>query len=114
LTEITTARPLQAAVVSALTFSLGASLPLLMAMVSPYLPLANINQIIIDNTRLDTMPLIATVGTISLLSLMLLGGLSALSGGASVLKAITRVTFWGTLSMVITACVGFLFGTVSA
>lgn len=114
MTEITTARPIQAAIVSALTFSLGASLPLLMVMVFPYLPLAHINQIIIDITALDTMPLIVTVGTISLLSLMLLGGLSALSGGASVMKAIARITFWGSLSMVITACVGFLFGTVSA
>jgi VIT1/CCC1 family predicted Fe2+/Mn2+ transporter len=114
LTEITTARPLQATVVSALTFSLGASLPLLMVMVFPYLPLAHISQILIDNTRLDTMPLIVTVGTISLLSLMLLGGLSAWTGGASVLKAIVRVSFWGTLSMVITASVGLLFGAVSA
>ena len=113
LTEITTARPLQAAIVSALTFSLGALLPLLMVMVFPYLPLAHINQIIIDITGLDTMPLIATVGSISLLSLMLLGGLSALTGGASVFTAIARVTFWGMLSMVITASVGLLFGTVS-
>jgi VIT1/CCC1 family predicted Fe2+/Mn2+ transporter len=113
LTEITTARPLQAAIVSALTFSLGASLPLLMVMVFLYLPLAHFNQIIIDNTRLDTMPLIATVGSISLLSLMLLGGLSALTGGASVLKAIARITFWGMLSMVITASVGLLFGAMN-
>ena len=113
LTEITTAKPLQAAIVSALTFSLGASLPLLMVMVFPYLPLAHINHIIIDITAIDTMPLIATVGTISLLSLMLLGGLSALTGGASVFKAIARVTFWGTLSMVITAIVGLLFGTTT-
>jgi len=113
LTEITTARPLQAAIVSALTFSLGALLPLLMVMVFPYLPLAHISQILIDNTRLDTMPLIATVGFISLFSLMLLGGLSAWTGGASVLKAIARVTFWGTLSMVITASVGFLFGAMN-
>ena len=68
---------------------------------------------IIDLTGADTLPLIATVGSISLLSLMLLGGLSAWTGGASVLKAIARVTFWGTLSMVITAGVGLLFGTVS-
>jgi len=113
ITGITTARPLQAAIVSALTFSLGALLPLSMIMFFPYLPLANINQIIMDITGLDTMPLIATVGSISLLSLMLLGGLSALTGGASVFTAIARVTFWGMLSMVITASVGLLFGTVS-
>ena len=113
LTEITTARPLQAAIISALTFSLGAGLPLLMVMVFPSLPLARFDQMIIDLTGADTLPLIATVGSISLLSLMLLGGLSAWTGGASVLKAIARVTFWGTLSMVITAGVGLLFGTVS-
>lgn len=113
LTEITTARPLQAALISALTFSLGALLPLLMVMVFPYLPLAQANQIIIDLTASDTMPLIAIVSSISLLSLMLLGGLSALTGGASVFNAIARVTFWGMLSMGITASVGLLFGTVS-
>jgi vacuolar iron transporter family protein len=113
LTEITTARPLQAAIVSALTFSLGALLPLLVVMVFPYLPLAQINQIIVYLTGLDTMPLITTVGSISLLSLMLLGGLSALTGGASVSTAVARVTFWGMLSMAITAGVGLLFDTVS-
>jgi vacuolar iron transporter family protein len=113
LTEITKARPLQAAIVSALTFSLGASLPLLMVMGSPYLTLTQINQGLIDNSGLDTMPLIATVGFISLFSLMLLGGLSAWTGGASVFKAIARVTFWGTLSMVITASVGLLFGSIN-
>jgi VIT1/CCC1 family predicted Fe2+/Mn2+ transporter len=111
LTEITTARPLQAALISALTFSLGALLPLLMVMVFPYLPLIQANQIIVELTASDAMPLIATVGSISLLSLMLLGGLSALTGGASVFTAIARVTFWGMLSMGITAGVGLLFGT---
>jgi vacuolar iron transporter family protein len=94
LTEITTARPLQAAIVSALTFSLGALLPLLVVMFFPALPLARINQIVVDTTGADTMPLIALVGSTSLLSLMLLGGASALTGGASVLTAIGRVTFW--------------------
>ncbi|CAG7856100.1 hypothetical protein MCAMS1_00464 [biofilm metagenome] len=113
LTEITTARPLQAAIVSALTFSLGASLPLLMVMVFPNLPLTQINNIIIGITGLVTMPMITTVGSVSLFSLMLLGGLSALTGGASVLKAISRVTFWGSLSMVMTASIGLLFGTTN-
>jgi len=113
LTEITTARPLQAALVSAMTFSLGAALPLLMVLIFPYLPLAQVNQMITDLTASNIMPLITTVGSISLLSLMLLGGLSALVGGASVLTAISRVTFWGILSMGITASVGLIFGTVS-
>jgi vacuolar iron transporter family protein len=112
LTEITTARPLQAALTSALTFSLGALLPLLTVLVFPYLTLGQVNQVIVDLTASDAMPLIATVGSISLLSLMMLGGLSALAGGASVLTAIVRVTFWGLLSMGITAYIGLLFGTV--
>jgi vacuolar iron transporter family protein len=113
LTEITTARPLQAAIISALTFSLGALLPLLMVMLFPTLPLARINQIVVNTTGSETMPLISTVVSISLLSLMLLGGLSAYTGGSSVFTAIARVTFWGTLSMAITAGVGLLFGTAS-
>lgn len=113
LTDVTTARPLQAALISALTFSLGAFLPLLIVMLFPYLPWVQISQIAEDSTALNAMSLIATVGTFSLLSLMLLGGLSAFSGGASVMKAIARVSFWGMLSMGITACIGVLFGTVS-
>jgi len=113
LTEITTARPLQAALISALTFSLGALLPLVMVMIFPYLPLAHVNQLIIDVTASDTMPVIVTVGTVSLLSLMSLGGFSALAGGSSVYTAVARVTFWGMLSMGITAGVGLLFGAVS-
>jgi VIT1/CCC1 family predicted Fe2+/Mn2+ transporter len=70
LAEGTTTRPLQAALISALTFSLRALLPLLMVVVFPYLPL----------TASDTMPLIATIGPISLLLLMLWGGLSAWTG----------------------------------
>jgi VIT1/CCC1 family predicted Fe2+/Mn2+ transporter len=111
LTETTTARPLQAAFISALTFSLGALLPLLVVMVFPYLPLTQAKQMMAVSTALDTMPLIATLGSMSLLSLMLLGGLSAWTGGASVFMAIARVTFWGMLSMGMTAGVGLLFGT---
>jgi vacuolar iron transporter family protein len=112
LTEITTARPLQADIISALTFSMGALLPLLMVVLFPYLPLARFSQMAINLTGADTMPLIVTVGSISLLSLILLGGISALAGGSSVFIAIARVTFWGMLSMVITASVGLLFGAV--
>jgi vacuolar iron transporter family protein len=112
LTEITTAKPLQAALISALTFSLGALLPLFMVMVSPHLPLTTVNQLMIDFTASDSLPLIVVVGSISLLSLMLLGGLSAVIGGAAVFAAVSRVTFWGMLSMAITAGVGLLFGSV--
>ncbi len=113
LTEITTARPLQAGLVSALTFSLGAFLPLLMVMIFPYLPITRVNQILIDLTGSQTMPLITTVGSISLLSLMLLGGLSAIIGGSSASTAIARIAFWGMLSMCITASVGLFFGAVN-
>jgi VIT1/CCC1 family predicted Fe2+/Mn2+ transporter len=114
LTEITTVRPLQAALTSAMTFSLGALLPLSMVMFFPYLPLAGIKQMVIGLTGSDTMTLITTVGSISLLSLMLLGGVSALIGGANAFTAVARVTFWGMLSMLITASVGLLFGMVNS
>lgn len=113
LTEISTAHPLQAAIVSALTFSLGALLPLATVMVFPHLPLTQVNRWLVDITQADSLPLIAAVGLISLLTLMLLGGISARIGGASVVIAIRRVTFWGMLSMALTAGVGLLFGTAS-
>jgi vacuolar iron transporter family protein len=112
LTEITTAHPLQAALVSALTFTLGALLPILMVMLFPYLPLDHAKQMIMALTASDAMPLISLVGSASLLSLMLLGGLSARTGGASVRTAVARVAFWGMLSMAVTAGVGLLFGAV--
>ncbi|MGY6275540.1 VIT1/CCC1 transporter family protein [Methylomonas sp. MgM2] len=107
LTEVTVARPLQAALISALTFSLGAFLPLLTVMAFPYLHFLRADKIVGD----ISVPIMATVGSISLLSLMLLGGLSALAGGSSVLVGVGRVLSWGMLSMGITAGVGFLFGT---
>jgi len=113
LTEVSTAHPLQAAIVSALTFSLGAFLPLVTVMVFPNLPLAQVNRWLVDVTQADSLPVIAAVALISLLTLMLLGGISARIGGASVVIAIRRVTFWGMLSMAITAGVGLLFGTAT-
>ena len=114
LNEITSARPLQAAITSALTFAVGALLPLLMVLCFPYLPLEYIKPLIQSLTQADFVPLITIVGGGSLLSLMLLGGVSAKTGGASALTAISRVTFWGALSMALTAGIGLLFGTVSA
>lgn len=92
--EHTTARPVQAALTSAGTFTAGAALPLALVIVSP--------QAI----------LIPTVAVASLLFLALLGGLSAWTGGASVWRGAARVTFWGALAMVITAGIGSLVGTV--
>lgn len=92
LTEVHSARPIQAAVASALTFAVGAALPLLLAWLSPV-------SIV--------LPVVA-IG--SLISLALLGGLAAQVGGAPMLAGAVRVTFWGALAMLATALVGKLFG----
>ena len=94
ISEITTARPVQAALTSAATFSVGAALPLLMAVVSP----AGL--------------LVLLVSIASLGFLALLGAIGARAGGANVLRATVRVTFWGALAMALTAGIGKLFGTV--
>lgn len=89
-----TARPIQAALTSAVTFAMGAALPLLTVVISPVAQL---------------MPLVA--GT-SLVFLALLGTLAAYTGGAPVVLGAARVTFWGAIAMALTAGVGHLFGTV--
>src|SRR4249920_802516 len=94
ISEITTARPVQAAFTSAATFSVGAAMPLLMVLMSP--PNA----------------LVVVVSVASLGFLALLGAIGARAGGANVLRATTRVTFWGTLAMALTAGIGKLVGTV--
>jgi len=96
LSEIHSARPVQAALASALTFALGAALPL--ACVSA----ASATAI---------LPVVA-VG--SLLCLAGLGSLSAWAGGARPLVSVIRVSFWGALAMLATTIVGRLFGTVAA
>lgn len=94
ISEVASARPLQAAGYSALAFTVGAGLPLLSAWLSP------------------ATYLVWVVGATSLLFLMVLGGLAAYTGGAGILKGVWRVTFWGVLAMAITAGVGLLFGAV--
>ena len=88
------AQPIQAALASAVSFSVGAALPLLIVFVIPE------NQ------------LIPAVFVASLLFLMLLGTLAAWTGGASIWRGAARVTFWGALAMAITAGIGSLSGTV--
>ena len=88
------ARPVQAALTSAATFSLGAALPLIVALVSPPQQL---------------LPLMAGA---SLMFLIALGALAARTGGAPVLQASLRVAFWGALAMGLTTGVGKLFGAV--
>lgn len=93
ISEITTARPIQAAFTSAATFSVGAALPLLMVLITP------------------TRFLVAAVSVASLIFLALLGAVGASAGGADVTKATARVTFWGAFAMALTAGVGAIFGT---
>jgi VIT1/CCC1 family predicted Fe2+/Mn2+ transporter len=92
ISDILTARPVQAALASAVTFSVGAVLPLLIVLLVP------------------VSALMWTVSGSSLLFLALLGSLAARVGGASVITAAARVTFWGALAMALTAGVGALFG----
>ena len=94
ISEITTPRPVQAALTSALSFSVGAAMPLLMVVVSP------------------AGALVPTVAAASLAFLALLGAIGGRAGGANVLRATARVTFWGALAMALTAGIGKLFGTV--
>jgi VIT1/CCC1 family predicted Fe2+/Mn2+ transporter len=93
ISEITTARPVQAAFTSAATFSAGAAAPLALVLLSP------------------TDWLVPAVAGGSLLALAILGWLSAEAGGAEVLKPILRVTFWGALAMAVTFGIGALVGT---
>jgi VIT1/CCC1 family predicted Fe2+/Mn2+ transporter len=92
ISEITTARPLQAALASAGTFAVGAILPIAAAMLAPA---ARIGVI---------------VSGVSLVCLAILGALAGRAGGASPLVGSLRVAFWGALAMAATAAVGTLFG----
>lgn len=95
ITESGKARPIQAAVSSAATFTTGAALPLCVAWL---VPLSH---------------LISLVAFLSLAFLAVLGGIAARAGGAPILRASVRVTFWGALAMALTAGVGRLFGVVT-
>jgi VIT1/CCC1 family predicted Fe2+/Mn2+ transporter len=86
------ARPIQAAFTSALTFTVGAAMPLLMVLIAP------------------AAMLVLAVAVGSLLFLAVLGGVGAWVGGAPLGKAIVRVTFWGAFAMAATAGAGALFG----
>ncbi len=92
ISEVTTARPIQAALTSALTFSAGAAMPLLTVIFVP------------------ATALVIAVSGVSLVALAVLGAIGARAGGASIAKAVTRVTFWGAVAMGVTAGVGSLFG----
>ena len=95
ISEMASAKPLQAAFTSALSFTVGAALPLITAVVAP-----GIN-----------LPWIVSVT--SLVFLAVLGGLAAYTGGAGIARGVLRVTSWGALAMAITAGVGMAFGATS-
>lgn len=92
ISEILSAKPIQAALASAASFAAGAALPLVVTALAP------------------EHSLIFWVSGMSLVFLALLGVVAARVGGASVLLSAWRVTFWGALAMAITAGVGALFG----
>ena len=94
ISDFTTARPIQAALTSALTFALGAAPPLVVVLLAP---MAN---------------LMVWVSLIALVGLMGLGALGAMAGGANVTRSVLRVAFWGAIAMAATAGIGRMFGTV--
>ncbi len=95
ISETLKARPVQAAMASASTFSVGAALPLATAALAP------------------ESWIMASVMGLSLCFLALLGALAARAGGAAAAPGAARVTFWGALAMAITAGIGRLFGVVA-
>lgn len=92
ISETTSARPVQAAVVSALSFAVGAALPLVVVLLAP----AN--------------ALLPSIVIAALLSLALLGAVAAKTGGASLWKGALRVSVWSSLAMGCTAAIGAFFG----
>ena len=94
ITETLRARPIQAALASAISFLAGALVPIAAVLLSP------------------SAWLIAVSSATALITLAILGGTAAIAGGASMVKGSIRVAFWGALAMGITAGIGRLFGTI--
>lgn len=92
ISDTVTARPIQAALVSALTFAMGAVLPLIVALLAP-----------------ETQVALIVAGS-TVMGLIVLGGLGAFAGGAGIVRGAARVTLWGILAMTATAAIGTLFG----
>ena len=95
ISDTVTAHPIQAAVVSAVTFAAGAVVPLIVALLAPA---AQITLVVAMTT---------------LIALAVLGSLGASVGGAGVVRGAVRVTFWGALAMAATAGVGMIFGVTA-
>lgn len=94
LSEHTSARPIQAALTSAATFAVGAALPLLTVVISP------------------VAILVPVLSVSTLVFLAILGAVGAHAGGANLVRATLRVTFWGALALGVTAVIGKVFGAV--
>jgi len=94
ISDMTTARPIQAALVSALTFAVGAVAPLLVVVLTP------------------SAYVLYAVAISTVMFLAVLGAMGAKAGGANILRGTVRVTFWGVVAMAITAAVGTMFGAV--
>ncbi len=92
INEISQAKPFQAAFASGASFSVGGALPLLVTL---FMPIRHMEYYLYGS---------------AIFFLMLLGTMAAKTGGSSILKAILRITFWGTVAMGLTALVGHLFG----
>lgn len=95
ISEITTARPIQAALTSAATFAVGAAAPLATVALAP------------DGW------MVPAVSASSLVFLAVLGGLGARAGGAAMLRPVGRVVFWGAVALAVTAGIGKVFGVVA-
>jgi VIT1/CCC1 family predicted Fe2+/Mn2+ transporter len=92
LNEISKAKPIQAALASGASFTVGGVLPLLVTL---FLPLKNMEYYLY---------------AFAIIFLVILGALASKTGGSSIKKAIMRITFWGTAAMGLTALVGYIFG----
>ncbi|WP_323758394.1 VIT family protein [Roseivirga sp.] len=92
INDISQAKPIQAALASGTAFTVGGVLPLIVTL---FLPLKSMEY---------------SLYGFALFFLIILGALAAKTGGSSIVKAIARITFWGTVAMGLTAVVGYLFG----
>jgi VIT1/CCC1 family predicted Fe2+/Mn2+ transporter len=96
ISDLSVAKPLQAAVASACSFAVGAALPLAMVTITPVRLMA------------------PSVAIAALLALAVLGGLAARTGGAKLLPGVFRVTFWSALAMAVTFAIGAVVATLTS
>ena len=95
ISETTTAKPIQAAMASAASFAVGALLPMLTVMLTPF------------------GSVIPVMFASALVFLAILGAVGARTGGAALLRPVVRVVFWGAVALAVTAGIGALFGIVT-